>query len=121
MTDTGELDPSHKRLRRIVEKVAHLCSSLNHAKANHGDMFAGWTVRIIDVNHDGPMERTISVFDGYLRISKSHHDAEWVLTDVDGNTVLVLSCKHLERIVPMGKRRHSYRIVTEGETLVLAA
>jgi len=124
MTDSDELGSSNKVWRMLVEQLAHMCNKLNFAKVNssqHGKVFYGWTVRINDIDHIGPMERTFEVFDGYLRFSKSNHDAELVLTDADGIPVLVLSCKHLAKVDLMGKRRHqSYRIVTEGATIVLA-
>jgi hypothetical protein len=125
MTESSELDSNQKRLRRIVEQLTHMCSKLNYVKVMSscsGKTFHGWTVRIADVNHNGTFERSAGVFDAYLRISKTHHDVELVLSDADGTTVYVLSCKHLERVDLLGKRRHrSYKIVTEGATLVLAA
>jgi len=125
MTETSELGSNQKRLRRIVEQLSHMCSKLHQAKAMSslsGKTFAGWTVRTVDITHDGAIERSAGVFDAYLRISRGHHDAELVLTNANGTTVFVLSCKHLQRVDLLGKRRHrSYKIVTEGAILVLAA
>jgi len=125
MTETSELGSNKKRLRQIVERLSHMCSKLHEAKAMSsisGTTFEGWTVRTVDITREGPVERSAGVFDAYMRISRGHHDAELVLTNADGTTVFVLSCKHLERVVVLGRRRHrSYKIVTEGATLVLAA
>ena len=124
MTDSDELGSSNKVWRMLVEQLAHMCNKLNLAKVNSsqcGKVFYGWTARINDIDHFGPMERTVEVFDGYLRFSKSNHDAELVLTDANGTPALVLSCKHLAGVDLIGKSRHSsYKIVTEGATIVLA-
>lgn len=116
---------SCQRLRRILTLLVRISSAISLAKdksSQNGEVFVGWTVRINDIDHTGRIERTVSVFGSYLRISESNHDAELVMTDAEGVPVIVLSCAHLETVSVLGKGKHrSYKIVTEGATIILAA
>jgi len=125
-TDAEELGSKKKRkLREIMELLARVSSVICLAKAKstkNGTPVMGWTMRIHDFGYNGPMERTVVVFNSYLRINRKSHDAELVMTDANGTPILVLSCTRLEQVAVIGSRKHrSYKFVTEGATMVLAA
>jgi len=123
MTKTGELDPEAVKLRGILTQLVRISNTLHNCAKKGDKPFTGWAVCLCDICHSGSVERTINVFDGYLRVSESSHDAELVLTDTNGITAIVLPCSSISYIkMPSRRKAGHYRLqMRSGATLILAA